>query len=328
MNQYLKSFSTEAQINILFALLFGFLTVLTLVLLYIDYRKQYKNKNNLFFIANTFWPLIRQSWVMAIMFWLSWILGHIGATILFGLVSFIVLREFISASSTHRGDHYSLFITFFLICPLQFWLSYAKYFNFFSILIPVYVFFTLPVLSAFSNNKVKFLERNSQIQWGIMVCIYGLSHVPALYMLHFPNYQNKNAFLVFFLIATVQSALIFQFIYKKYLYRINRLENTLYSRMRPGLFSVLTCAICCGLMAGVTPFKPGQAFAIGLVTAVLALLGQFLIKIIQSQNGLPQWQGSVTATTGTTGYFTKLGALCFAAPLFFHSVRWYFDLTI
>ena len=194
MNQYLKSFSTEAQINILFALLFGFLTVLTSVLLYIDYRKQYKTKNNLFFIANTFWPLIRQSWVMAIMFWLSWILGHIGATILFGLVSFIVLREFISSSSTHRGDHYSLFITFFFICPLQFWLAYSKYFNFFSILIPVYVFFTLPVLSAFSNNKDKFLERNSQIQWGVMVCIYGLSHIPALYMLNFPNYQNKNAF--------------------------------------------------------------------------------------------------------------------------------------
>jgi phosphatidate cytidylyltransferase len=328
MNQYLKSFSTEAQIGILFVLLFGVLTILTIVLLLADYKHQVKqNKLNKIYFANSFWPLIRQSWVMAIMFWLSWILGHIGATILFGLVSFIVLREFISASSTHRGDHYSLFVTFFIICPLQFWLAYSKYFIFFSILIPVYVFFTLPVLSAFSNNKDKFLERNSQIQWGIMVCIYGLSHVPALYMLHFPNYNNKNAFLVFFLIATVQTALILQHIFKKYLYKINILKDGFYQKIRPSVFASLGCAICCGLFAGITPFKPGQAFAIGLVTAVLALLGQFLIKIILSQNGLPLWQGSY-ATTGSTGYFTKLGALCFAAPLFFHSVRWYFDLTI
>lgn len=328
MNQYLKSFSTEQQIILLFALLFGVLTILSLTLLYTDYKHQIRKiKTNKIFIPSAFWPFIRQSWAMAIMFWLSWILGHIGATILFGVVSFIVLREFITASSTHRGDHYSLFVTFFIICPLQFWFAYSKYFNLFSIFIPVYVFFTLPVLSAFSNTKHHFLERNSQIQWGIMVCIYGLSHVPALYMLNFPKYDHKNAFLVFFLIATVQTALILQYIFKKYLFQIKFIESGLYQKIRPSLYAALLCAIFCGLLAGVTPFKPGQAFAIGFVTAILALLGQFLIKIIQSQNGLPLWSGNV-ATTGSTGYFAKLGSLCFAAPLFFHSLRWYFDLTL
>jgi hypothetical protein len=59
-------------------------------------------------------------------------------------------------------------------------------FDLFSVFIPVYVFLAIPVVSALAGDPERFLERNAKIQWGIMVCVYGLSHAPALLLLDLP----------------------------------------------------------------------------------------------------------------------------------------------
>ena len=38
-------------------------------------------------------------------------------------------------------------------------------------------------ISVDDATRVRFLERNAKIQWGIMVCVFGLSHAPALLLL-------------------------------------------------------------------------------------------------------------------------------------------------
>ena len=43
-----------------------------------------------------------------------------------------------------------------------------------------------------------------------MVCVYGMSHVPALLLLSFPGYEGKSAFLVFFLVFVVQTCVLVQ----------------------------------------------------------------------------------------------------------------------
>ena len=45
---------------------------------------------------------------------------------------------------------------------------------------------------------------------GIMVCVYGLSHAPALLLLEFQGYEDRGAFLVFFLVFVVESCMVFQ----------------------------------------------------------------------------------------------------------------------
>jgi hypothetical protein len=62
-------------------------------------------------------------------------------------------------------------------------------------------------------------EEPQQLQWGIMVCIYGMSHVPALLLLDFPGYDNQNAFLVFFLVLVVQVCMVVQYVATR---RLNR----------------------------------------------------------------------------------------------------------
>ena len=88
-----------------------------------------------------------------------------------------------TSTPTRRGDHRSLIFAFFVVLPAQFALVGGRYFDLFTVFIPVYVFLAIPVLSALAGDPQRFLERNAKIQWGIMVCVFGLSHAPALLLL-------------------------------------------------------------------------------------------------------------------------------------------------
>ena len=62
-------------------------------------------------------------------------------------------------------------------------------------------------------------ERNAKIQWGITVCVYGLSHAPALLLLNFPNLPDRGAFLLFFLVMVAAAGQIGQELASRHLRR-------------------------------------------------------------------------------------------------------------
>ncbi|HQX60081.1 MAG TPA: phosphatidate cytidylyltransferase, partial [Burkholderiaceae bacterium] len=264
---------------------------------------------------------------MVIVFWIGWLSGDIGAIVLFALVSFFALREFMTLSPTRRGDHRSLVLAFFVILPLQYTLVGTRHFDLFTVFIPVYVFLAIPVVSALANDPQRFLERNAKLQWGIMVCIYGMSHVPALLLLDFPLYVDRGAFLVLFLALVVQTCMLVQHVAARRLRRaptapaISTSFNWVSWCIGVGVASLLG-----GLLAGITPFKPGQALAMALVASVAGSLGHLVMKAIKRDRGIPNWGSQGDGVTGANGLLDRVDALCFAAPVFFHSVRWYFDL--
>lgn len=49
------------------------------------------------------------------------------------------------------------------------------------------------------------------------------------------------------------------------------------------------------------------------------------MKAIKRDRGVTNWGGG-RSVTGASGLLDRMDALCFAAPVFFHSVRWYFKL--
>ena len=127
------------------------------------------------------------------MFWLAWVSGAAGATLLFAVFSFLALREFVTLMQTRRADHRSLMLAFFVVLPVQYVLAGSRSFDLFTVFIPVYVFLAIPVLSALGGDPLRFLERNAKIQWGVMVCVFGLSHAPALLLLDFPRVHDRGA---------------------------------------------------------------------------------------------------------------------------------------
>jgi phosphatidate cytidylyltransferase len=328
MNQFLRHLTPGQQVGLLFVVLFGLLVAasITVFTLSLRERETPHGEARATELARL-GGVLNASWLIAIVFWVGWASGERVATVLFAIVAFFALREFVTLSPTRRGDHRSLILAFFVVLPVQFWLVATAHFDLFSVFIPVYVFLLIPVVSALANDPHHFLERNAKLQWGIMVCVYGMSHVPALLLLDFPNWdERKNAFLVFFLVFVVQMCMVVQHLAQRLVKRPPRAPLVSLSfNWTSWAIGVLAGGLLGALLAGITPFNPGPAMAMALIACASGTLGHLVMKALKRDRGVTHWGGKVSVT-GATGLLDRVDALCFAAPVFFHSVRWYFGL--
>lgn len=329
MGSFLRNLTGEQQVSLLFVLLFGLLFIASGVGVLLSVRERRAGEDEtgeraLRMRDNQ--ALLRSSWGMALVFWVGWAMGEGVAIVLFGFVSFFILREFISLSPTRRGDHRSLVLAFFIVLPLQYALVWTERFNLFTVFIPVYVFLAIPVVSALGNDPQRFLERNAKLQWGIMVCVYGMSHVPALLLLSFPGFAGKTAFLVFFLVLVVQTCMLVQHIAARRMGTPVAPAISESFHWRSWAMGLAAGGLLGALLAGLTPFKPLPALAMALVACVAGSLGHLVMKAIKRDRGVTHWGSAGRSTTGASGLLDRVDALCFAAPVFFHSVRWTFNL--
>ena len=330
MNSFLRNLSTSQQIGALFIVMFGVLSLATLWC-FVRSLREHPSDDPLSDARvqeiKRFWGLIKTSWVMATVFWVGWALGDTVATVLFAIVGFFALREFITLSPTRRGDHRSLVLAFFVVLPLQFTIVGSKMFDLFTVFIPVYVFLALPVVSALANDPERFLERNAKLQWGIMVCVYGMSHVPALLLLDFPGYREKGAFLVFFLVFVVQTCMLVQHLLgRRFPHKPVAPQVSQSFQWASWLAGVAAGGLAGGLLSFITPFKPGQALGMALLACFAGSLGHLVMKALKRDRGVTSWGMQGMSVTGAGGLLDRVDALCFAAPVFFHSARWYFGL--
>lgn len=324
MFKMLRGWSANEQIALLFIIVFGMLALATAVGIAMSLRADDEARRDR---ADRFKRFVQTTWVMVTVFWIAWVSGPVVSVVLFGILSFLALREFITLSHTRRGDHRSLILAFFVVLPLQYWLVGTRHFDLFSVLIPVYVFFAIPVVSALANDPERFLERNAKIQWGIMVCVYGLSHAPALLLLDFPGYEGRGAFLVFFLVVVVQSCMVMQaYVARHYSLAAVAPRISRSFSWRAAANGVMGGAVLGALLYWITPFKAGQAFAMALIACAAGTLGHFVMKALKKDAGVVYRDHEGRMVTGAVGLLDRMAALCFAAPVFFHSVRWYFRL--
>jgi phosphatidate cytidylyltransferase len=328
MNQTLRNLTPTEQVGALFLAVFGILALASVCTLVLTLRDQRTAHDDTWQTElEDFRELLGRSWAMVVLFWLAWATGDRVATVLFALVAFFALREFITLSPTRRGDHRSLVLAFFVVLPLQFWLVGTRHFDLFTVFIPVYVFLAIPVASALSGDPHRFLERNAKLQWGIVVCIYGMSHVPALLLLDFPrrNYEGKQAFLVFFLVVVVQTCMVVQHLVTRRLRRPASLPGISSSfSWRPWAWGVFAGSVLGAALSFITPFRPEQALAAAFIACVAGSLGHLVMKALKRDRGVTSWGPRGKSVTGANGLLERVDALCFAAPIFFHSVRWYF----
>ena len=225
---------------------------------------------------------------------------------------------------TRRGDHRSLMLAFFVVLPLQFVLAGGRWFDLFTVFIPVYVFLAIPVVSALAGDPARFLERNAKIQWGIMVCVYGLSHAPALLLLEFPNYAGRGAFLLFFLVVVTACAQISQEAASRRLRAMPAARHIDRSfSARAWWLGVIAAGLIGAAMYWATPFKPLQALVLAAVSAGAGTLGELVMRALKRDAGVTSW-GNASALTGAVGLLDRVAPLAFSAPIFFHLTRWYF----
>ena len=319
----LRSLTVSQQVGLLFVALFGVLTIVTII----AFTRTLRDRSDEQLADHEqFKRDLRAVWVGAVLFWVAWASGAFVSTLLFGVISFLALREFVTLTHTRRGDHRSLLLAFFIVLPMQYVIVATQKFDLFTVFIPVYVFLAIPVVSAFGNDPQRFLERTAKIQWGIMVCVYGMSHAPALLLLDLPDFKGRGAFLVLYLVLVVAIAQIAQEVASRRLRRrpAARAISRSFSWRAWGL-GALVAGVVGASLYWVTPFKPVPALLMGFVAGGSGTLGEFVMKALKRDAGVRNWGGKASVT-GAVGLLDRVAPLCFAAPVFFHSVRWYFGL--
>lgn len=260
-------------------------------------------------------------WVMILLVGAAIWVGEGGVIALFAFISFQCLREFVSLTHTRRGDHRALLWSFFFFLPFQYYLIAIGWYGLFSILIPVYAFLLLPISASLGSDTTRFLERAAKVQWGLMICVYCLSHVPALLTLEIPGFVGRNALLIVFLVLVVQSSDVFQYVWGKACGKHKLSPAISPSKTVEGLVGGVASSTAVGAaMWWITPFSPLQAAVIALVINVLGFFGGFVLSAIKRDRGVKDW-GSLIEGHG--GMLDRVDSISFSAPIFFHIVRYW-----
>lgn len=309
----------DKELQILFLGTLGLLLLASVIVLFLKRKlntpEQQRLTENL--LART-----KAWWIMCVVFVIAVVSGGIGSIVLFCLVSFLALREFITVVPTSRADHRALFWMFFIAVPIQYVLVGINWYGLFVVFIPVYCFLLLPIRMVIAGDCDRFLERSAKIQWGLMACVYCVSHAPALLTLSIPGYVGQNAKLLFFFVVVVELCDVCQYIWGKSIGRHKILPTVSPNKTWEGFIGGCLTAAFIGMgLWWATPFAPWQAFLLALGTGVFGFCGDVTMSAIKRDSNMKDY-GELLPGHG--GMLDRIDSLCFAAPFFFHMTRYFF----
>ncbi len=277
------------------------------------------------------------SWLtICVMLVVALMLHKVVTVILFGFVSFWALREFITMTPTRLGDHRTLFWVFLGFTPLQYVLVGLDLYELYTIVIPVYASLFIPARIAFAGDHKRFLERTAKIQFGLLICVYSLSHAAALLNLDLAQWDSSRsewqpwlgstAGLLFFFIVTVQVSDMLHFVWDRLFGKHIIAAAVNATKTWEGLIGAACCASLVGMLIqvvlGVTPFTWYGAGFMALIISVMASSGSMTMSAIKRDRGVKEYG---TLVLGHAGVLDRIDSVCFAAPIFFHLTRFFTD---
>ena len=267
---------------------------------------------------------IRAWWAMIGLLAAAFLFGEAGVILLFAFSSFTALREYITLTPTRRGDHLALAGSFFIVLPAQYWLIWIGWYGLWSIFIPVYVFLLLPIVAALRGDTRHFIGRVAEVQWGLMISVFCVSHVPALLALPIPGYEGKQLLLIAFLVLIVQSSDVLQYVWGKLLGRHKIAPLLSPSKTVEGFVGgVLSATVLGALLWRVTPFSPLHAGLMALLITLMGFCGGLVMSAIKRDRGVKDWGQMIE---GHGGMLDRMDSVIFSAPIFFHVTRYFWTV--
>jgi phosphatidate cytidylyltransferase len=220
---------------------------------------------------------------------------------------------------------------FFVFTPLQYLLIGlgSEYYDFYSIMIPVYASLFIPARAAIAGDYKRFLERCAKIQFGLLICVYSLSYAPAILDLNLATtggdrWQGRNVSVLLFLVLISQLASVFERGWGRLAGRHVIAEKINASRTWEGfLGSMVTTGLAAAALFWATPFYPWEAGILGAVVTVMACAGTMTISAIKRDRGVTD---TGTLVQGHAGVLDQIDNICFATPVFYHLTRFFWTV--
>lgn len=271
-------------------------------------------------VLETYMTRVQSWWGMVAFVGIALISGKIGVMVLFAFASFAALREFLTLTTKARADHISLALAFFAVLPLQYIFVALEWSAVFSIFIPVYAFLLLPIVSAMRGNSERFLIRVAETQWGLMIAVFCLSHVPALITIELPGYGDRAVLLIAFLVMVVQFGDLLEYFFGRKIGRTKIAPN-----LSPKTLEGMICGVGCAMVIGaalswITPFGVLGAMLMAGAATLVGMGGNLVFAAIKRDRGVKDWSHLIP---GQGGFVDQLDSVIFAAPIFYHLVLFF-----
>jgi phosphatidate cytidylyltransferase len=292
--------------------------ILILLTLFGDLMRSRRPKGAPNPVLETYMIRVQSWWAMVILMSLALLSGMAGLSLLFAFVSFAALREFLTLTAKSQADHLALALAFFVVLPLQYVFVGLGWIGLFTVFIPVYGFLLLPIVSVLRGDTSRFLVRVAETQWGLMVSVFCLSHVPALMVLDLPGEPSRRVLVIAFLVIVVQLGDLLDFFFGRRIGR-HKVAKSVSPKTWEGMAAgVLSATVIGGFLAWLTPFGVLGAMAMAAVASVTGMFGSIVLAAIKRDRGVRDWSHLIP---GQGGFVDQLDSVIFAAPVFFHLAR-------
>jgi phosphatidate cytidylyltransferase len=267
-------------------------------------------------------PRMQSWWVMCALVIAALLSGPYPLIALFGLVSFLALKEFLTLAPTRREDRLVVLLVYAAV-PIAYSAVWFDNYDFFLTIIPVYLFLIVAFMMAWIGRTERFLATAGILYWGVVACVTNLAYIP--FLIHVPADQSPQAGpagLVFFLIFVTQLNDVSQYCWGKALGRTKITPLVSPNKTWEG-------AIGGWITTGLVIWFVGPVFTpltgLGLATAAVALpvagfAGDITMSAIKRDLGV---KDTGQLLPGHGGALDRLDSLTFTAPLFFHLLAFF-----
>jgi phosphatidate cytidylyltransferase len=259
-------------------------------------------------------------WLIVIVVGLALLGGRSGITLLFALASLAALREFVVAGVQAKCPRALFLIACLVIVPLQFLLVWNGSYLPYTTLIPIVVFVALPLLGWLSGNIGAFLSRTCTLRHGLLICVFCLSHIPALLTLQISGDPAHAGWLLIFLLLVAQASDVLQYLWGQLAGRHPIAPQLSPSKTIEGTVGGIASASMFGVgLSSLTPFTTAEAALISLLITLLGFAGGLAMSAIKRRRGIKDWGKLIP---GHGGALDRLDSLILPAPVFYYVLRY------
>ena len=265
---------------------------------------------------------IRSWWIMFIIFTFALIIHSTISLIFMALLCFLALKEYFSLIPFNRAHRLVLFWAYMTI-PIQFLLIYFGLYGMFIVFIPVYMFLLIPIQAIIVGETKNFLRSIATVQWGVMLMVFGLSHLAFLLVLPGREESVAGAGLVLFLVVLTQANDVAQFIWGKMLGKKKIVPKVSPNKTWAGFIGgVLTTTVLAVILAPlITPFSLFASIIAGLYLGLTGFIGDVNISALKRDLNIKDTSAIIP---GHGGILDRVDSLTYTAPLFFHFTRYFY----
>ncbi|WP_286682948.1 phosphatidate cytidylyltransferase [Sulfurospirillum sp. MES] len=259
---------------------------------------------------------VQSWWIIVLAFVVGAMLHTTVAMFFFALISYLALKEYFTLIPTRRTDRRIIFYAYLSIV-IQYWFAGIQWYGMFIIWIPVYLFLLLPFRQVLIGDTKGFLEHTSRVQWGLMMFVFGLSHIA--YMMTLPTLNGHDVGgkeLVLYLVLLTELNDILQYLWGKTLGKHKIIPKVSPNKTVEGfLGAFFTLSLLGVAFSFLTPFTWLQALFAGMLISSAGFIGDVVISMVKRDIGV---KDSGNLLPGHGGILDRIDSLTYTAPLFFH----------